>query len=116
MDGSYSVPAGHLEGGESAREAMVREIREETGAILSLNEVEFAHVMHRNQVTEPHERIDFFFVTHAFTGTVTNTEPEKCDQLAWFKTTQLPATMVEYVEKALIHVINKNHYSEHTEA
>lgn len=114
-DGSYSVPAGHVDGDETARAALLREIKEEVGIQLTESDLKFAHVMHRNQVAEPYERIDFFFVTKNFTGKVHNCEPGKCDQIAWFNYTQLPDTMVEYVEEALHHVQQKNYYSEYTE-
>lgn len=114
-DGCYSVPAGHVDGDETARAAMLREIKEEVGTDLTESDLQFAHVMHRNQVSEPYERIDFFFVTTNFTGKVRNCEPGKCDQIAWFNYAQLPDTMVEYVERALHHVKQKNYYSEYTE-
>ncbi len=116
MDGYYSVPAGHVDGEETAREALTREIKEEVGVTLSVDDLQFAHVMHRNQVSEPHERIDFFFCTLAFTSAFKNCEPEKCDQLAWFSLDALPEKMVEYVRTALEHVKNEIAYSEHTEA
>lgn len=116
MDGSYSVPAGHVDGDETARAALLREIKEEVGVALTESDVEFAHVMHRNQVEESYERIDFFFVTKNFTEKVQNCEPNKCDQIAWFNSDDLPDTMVEYVELALRYVKQKNYYSEHTEA
>lgn len=49
-DGSYSVPAGHVDGEETARAAMLREIREEVGVELTEADLQFAHVMHRNQI------------------------------------------------------------------
>lgn len=115
MDGSYSVPAGHVDGGESARAAMLREIHEEVGVELAESEIEFGHVMHRNQVTEPHERIDFFFVSRNFVKTVENCEPGKCDELRWVNPQSIPENMVEYVRKALKHVTEEVFYSEHTE-
>jgi len=116
MDGYYSVPAGHVDGSETAREAMSREIKEEAGAQLSVDDLNFGHVMHRNQVTESHERIDFFFVTDNFVGNFKNCEPDKCDQLAWFDLDNLPKKMVEYVRIALEYVKKEIAYSEHTEA
>ena len=116
MDGSYSVPAGHVDGEETARAAMLREIREEVGVELSEDDVTFAHVMHRNQAAEAYERIDFFFATYDMQSEVTNCEPEKCDELLWVDPAQPPQNMVEYVAKALAHVTQKEFYSEHAEA
>ncbi len=114
-DGQFSLPAGHVEGGETATEALIREVREEVGVVLSPQDLTFAHVMHRNNVTEPFERIDFFFTTHNFVGEYENKEPQKCDLLAWYHPNKLPATMVEYVENALGQVLQKKAFSEFLE-
>ncbi len=115
MDGSYSLPAGHVDGEETAREAMVREIREEVGIDLPIDRLEFAHVMHRNQIIEPNERIDFFFLTKNVTDIVKNCEPHKCDQLCWVQLHNAPSNMVLYVKKALTHISRGECYSEYTE-
>ena len=115
MDGSYSVPAGHVDGNETARAALVREIKEEVGVDLTEDALAFAHVMHRNQLSEQHERIDFFFATYGFEGKVRNCEPEKCDKLVWVDSSAPPRNMVAYVKRALGHVKEKSYYSEHTE-
>lgn len=114
-DGQFSLPAGHVEGGETATEALIREVKEEVGVELKTNEIEFCHVMHRNNVAEPFERIDFFFATYNFTGEYENKEPEKCDLLAWYHPSKLPDTMVGYVQEALAKVVKKEVYSEFLE-
>ncbi len=71
-DGKYSVPAGHVEAGEVATDAMIRESAEEIGVMLATKDLSFALVMHRKAEAE---RIDFFFVARTWTG-----EPENRDQ------------------------------------
>ena len=56
-DGNYSVPAGHLDGGEPVRVAAARESEEEIGLKLDPAQIEFAGVIHR---WEEAERVDFF--------------------------------------------------------
>jgi ADP-ribose pyrophosphatase YjhB (NUDIX family) len=46
-DGKYSAIAGHMEDGETAREAICREAHEEAGIELAPADLEFAHVVHR---------------------------------------------------------------------
>lgn len=116
MDGSYSVPAGHVDGEETARVAMLREIQEEVGVELPQDDLQFAHVMHRTQESEPYERIDFFFASYGMNAEVTNCEPAKCDELLWVNPEQPPQNMVEYVAKALSYVTQNEFYSEHAEA
>ena len=60
-DGQYSVPAGHLEGGETVMAAAAREGLEETGLHLEPEEIFFSSVMHRR---DGEERVDFFVHIH----------------------------------------------------
>jgi 8-oxo-dGTP diphosphatase len=97
-DGKYSVVAGHLNGDEEVKAAMIREAREEVGVEISPLDLQVVGVMHRKSNDE---RIDFFLVTTSWSGEVTNREPGKCDQLAWFDLDELPENVIPYVRKAL---------------
>ena len=97
-DGNYSVVAGHLEGGETVRQAAVREISEEVGVAVRPEDLQFVGVMHRR--TE-HERIDFFLVATDWQGRFENKEPHKCSELRWFPANALPANLVPYVRQGL---------------
>jgi len=97
-DGEYTVPAGHIDGGETILEAAVREAKEEAGVDIAFSDLTFSTVMHR---IEDEERVDFFFQAHAWTGEPFNAEPEKCDDLRWFDRDQLPENTVPYVRQAL---------------
>lgn len=108
-DGEYSLVAGHIDGGETASEAMVREAREEVGIELERQSLEAVHVIHRNSG----ERIylDLFFVADDWDGEIRNREPEKCAELAWFNRSRLPENTVPYVEQAIENV-SGDYYSE----
>jgi 8-oxo-dGTP diphosphatase len=97
-DGKYSVPAGHLDGGEEVKAAAIREASEEIGIHLTPEDLEVVGVMHRKS---DDERIDFFLTARQWSGEIINREPEKCDDLAWFAFDQLPNNMVPYVARAL---------------
>lgn len=97
-DGNYSVVAGHLDGGEEIKAAMMREAREEVGIEVAPEDLEVVGVMHR---ISDDERIDFFLTASAWTGEITNREPDKCDRLAWFDWDGLPANVIPYVRKAI---------------
>lgn len=97
-DGEYSVPAGHLDGGETVFQAGVREAKEETGVDVGLGDLTFSTVMHR---IEDDERIDFFLQVNKWGGEPFNAEPDKCDDLRWFDLNQLPENIIPYVEQAL---------------
>ena len=62
-DGEYSLVAGHVEGNETAREALVREGLEESGIKVRLKDLKLLHMMHRPSDTIAGDRrIDFFWV------------------------------------------------------
>ena len=97
-DGKYSVVAGHMEDGETAREAICREAREEAGIELAPDDLAFAHVVHR---ADRGQRVGFFFSAHRWRGEPRNMEPHKADELRWFPLEALPDAMVPYVRRAI---------------
>lgn len=94
-DGNYSFPAGHLEGNETAREAMVREAKEEIGITIDPSKLKMVHLMHRH--CGDHERLDMFFTVEKWEGEIKNTEPHKCDDLSWFSKDDLPRNVIPYI-------------------
>jgi 8-oxo-dGTP diphosphatase len=97
-DGNYSVIAGHLDGGEEVLAAAIREAREEAGIVLAPADLNVVGVMHRRSNDE---RGDFFLAAERWTDTITNAEPHKCDELAWFPLDALPDNVIPYVRRAL---------------
>ena len=110
MDGFYGVPAGHLDGKETAREGCTREIKEEIGIDIRPEDLEVVHVMHRK--AEKDERIDFFMTAKSYSGQVKNAEPHKCDDLSWFELDDLPENIVNYVKIAIENYRKGINYSE----
>lgn len=97
-DGNYSVVAGHLDGNEEIKDAMIREAREEAGIELTQKDLHVVGVMHRRASKE---RIDFFLLAEKWRGEVSNCEPAKCDELAWYPLNSLPGNVIPYVRRAL---------------
>lgn len=97
-DGNYSVPAGHLDGGETVTRAAIREAAEEVGIALEPQDVVHALVMHRRDAVE---RIDFFVTATAWGGEPTNHEPDKCDELQWAEFSDLPANTIPYIRRGI---------------
>jgi 8-oxo-dGTP diphosphatase len=110
MDGFYGVPAGHLDGNETARAGCAREIKEEIGITIKPEDLTVVHVMHRKASND--ERIDFFMTTESYAGEITNCEPHKCDDLRWFELDALPENLVDYVRVAIEHYKQGVTYSE----
>ncbi|HXF86321.1 MAG TPA: NUDIX domain-containing protein [Anaerolineales bacterium] len=108
-DGEYSVPAGHLDGGETVLQAAIREAREEVGLELEEHNLEFSSVMHR---LDGEERVDFFLQVKEWEGEPFNAEPEKCDDLRWEEIHDLPANLIPYVRRAIANHINGIRFDE----
>jgi 8-oxo-dGTP diphosphatase len=96
--GCYSLPAGHLELGESVYDALIREAYEELGITIASGDVTFVQVMHNSYGLG---RMAFFFEVRSWAGEVINQEPGKCDDLRWFPLGTLPDPMVPYIRQAI---------------
>lgn len=98
-DGEYSLVAGHIEDGESATEAMVREANEEIGIEVNQSALTAKHVMHRHSGDRVY--LDLYFRADEWSGTVRNREPGKCADLTWVRPDELPPNTVPYVKQAI---------------
>jgi len=98
-DGKYGLVAGHVDGGETMTNAMIREAKEEAGIDLSSSDLSLALTMHR--WCGDHERIDLFFVASKWDGDIKNMELDKCDDLSWFSLKQLPKNIIPYIRTAI---------------
>lgn len=90
--------AGHLEPGETARQAAVREAREELGVDVGTGDLELVTVMQRTDgIGAPREqRVDWFWTCREWAGEPRICEPEKASDLGWFRITDLPSPMPAY--------------------
>jgi len=112
-DGEYSLPAGHVDGGEPAVMAAVREAKEEVGVDVDPADLHLVHTMHRlSKEPELHERIDLYFEIKDWKGTAHNAEPHKCDELRWVKSDELPANTILEVVQALNKIVANEPYSD----
>ena len=109
-DGEYSVPAGHLDGGETVLRAAIHEGKKEVGVDIEETDMTFSSVLHR---IEDEERVDFFVQVHQWQGEPFNAEPDKCDDLRWVDITALPANIIPYVNQALINHLNGIRFDEY---
>jgi len=110
QDGNYNLVAGHIDAGEPAKLAMIREAKEEAKIDIHNDQLEIIHVMHRKG--EDNERVDFFMRAKSWLGEPENGELDKCDDLSWFLLDELPDNTVLYIKVALENIKRKVYYSE----
>jgi len=112
-DGNYSLVAWHVDPWETFTQCIIREAEEETGVIISPEDVEVKHIMHRDsEENENNERVDTFFVAKTRKWEIINKEPHKCDDLSWFDINNLPENIIPYVRHALDCISKDVFYSE----
>jgi len=109
LDGFYGLVAGHVEDGESATAAMIREAREEAGIELTAAQLKVVHMLHRQT---NRFNVDVFFECTSWQGKIENREPEKCEKLEFFPIEQLPSNLMDYVGGVLDAVSRGMFYSE----
>lgn len=97
-DGNYSLVAGHMDGNETIKQAMIREAKEEAGITIDEKNIEIVTFLHRK--TDP-ERLDFFLKCDKWNGEVINKEPNKCSELSWYDISDLPSNIIPCVKKAI---------------
>ena len=108
MDGFYGLVAGHIEDGESATQAMIREAYEEAGLILVPEDLKVVHVLHCK--TNRLNLALFFDCTKE--AIPVNREPEKCSQLQFFPLNNLPMNIIPHIAEVLKNVAKGEFYSE----
>lgn len=106
----YGLVGGKIDEKESATEAMLREIYEETGVKVADKDIKFSHIMHFMGETRPCAA--FFFTIKTWQGEIHNAEKTKHDHLKWFPLDKLPENMIPRHKKALERIAKGIYYSE----
>ena len=95
MDGCWASLAGHVEDGETAPAAAVREVHEEAGIDLDPGDLRPLTTVHRITpgAGQVEQRVDFFWTAVRWTGEPRVAEPAKNAGFGWFPLSGLPASM-----------------------
>jgi len=117
MDGFYGLPAGKVEFGEPYTLAAMREAKEEAGVDIALEDLEFAHIVHRHKEdeteTEFMDWVDVYFEANKWTGEPHNAEEAKAESLDWIDMNDMPENIVPPVLDALQRIAKGEKYSEY---
>ena len=90
-EGTWSIPGGHLEYGESFEQTAVREVQEETG--LTITNVRFGAVTNDVFEAEGKHYVTIWVVSDWESGELTIAEPDKSDDAAWKTFETLPGPL-----------------------
>jgi len=80
--GWWVLPAGHIEQGETAMAAAIREAKEELDIDIAPGDIKCVHVT--SNLASRTESFDFFFEVTKYTGTIRNCEGDKCADMQYF--------------------------------
>lgn len=96
----HALPAGHIDEGENAYEAVIREAKEELGVNLEIKDIKDSFVVQRrNSITDPY--YDVYFEFSKYTGIPKIMEEDKCSELIWCDINELPKDMIQFEIDAL---------------
>ena len=114
QDGKWDVAgSGHVDKGETAQAAVIRECREEIGLSVTVEDLTFAHLSHR--LSKDRTYYDIYFVINSYLGIPQIMEPDKCSKLKWFAVENLPLDIIECRKQDIQNYLNNKPYSEKIE-
>ncbi|MCM1545591.1 MAG: NUDIX domain-containing protein [Clostridiales bacterium] len=114
MDGLWDLSyAGHVEHGESMKDAAVREAKEELGVGIAPEKLEFFTLIHKREKENDLTFINGYFACAEFSGEPHICEPEKCSETGWFDLNNLPDGLIDDRKKAVKAYLNGVHYIEY---
>jgi 8-oxo-dGTP pyrophosphatase MutT (NUDIX family) len=90
--GRWDLPIGKNAPGEPVTMTAVRELKEETGLIVTPDDLEVAHVIHGSQgVESPSGFLTVVFAATRWSGEPVNMEPDKHSAVEWADVVELPS-------------------------
>lgn len=97
--GFWSKPGGAVELWEKVEDAVKREIKEELGVEIEL--IKFLGFTESMMKLENQHWISFNYLAKIVGGEVKNLEPEKHEEIKWFKLNELPEKINKYTIEAI---------------
>lgn len=99
--GRYTLIGGNVEEHEFAREALVREAKEEASIHVNVDDLTLVHTLHRHKLQKNETLLVLYFKAARFSGEPESMETKKFKDVAWFSPNELP----EEVSKPTKHVL-----------
>ena len=101
---AYALPAGKVEKGESLKQNIIREAKEEIGITLHPDNITLAVTLwadYKNEAGEHIEDVGFFFKATKFEGEPINAEPHKHGYVKWIPLNEIPENTLPFTKVAL---------------
>lgn len=111
MDGMYAFVAGHVEKGESLKQAMIRESCEEAGIILEEKDLEFVCAIRDGKRND--EYINCYFKAEKYSGNLRIAEEEKCEEIVWTRLDNIPQNIIPNDLRSIYNMQNKVYLDEY---
>jgi len=105
--GEYGGLGGHIENGEKAEEALMREVREEAGTDLKITRPRIVSITNVTKYSPKHF-FDIGMVANWISGEPKLMEPEKFVSWDWYPLNNLPEPLFEFV-KIYIGALDNKH-------
>lgn len=108
-----TAASGHVEKGETLKQAMCRELKEEIGIIVTPNQLQFAilgHCFYHDTQTTYHTT---YFIVNDYIGSPTIQEKHKISDLSWFSLKNLPTNLSPDRRVAITSWLDGKHYFEY---
>lgn len=100
--GKWDLPVGKADPGEAVTDAAVRELGEETGLEVAVEDLRVAHLVHgRWGVEAPNGFLTVVFRTERWSGEPENREPHKHSRVQWWDARGLPEEAVPSMRLAV---------------
>lgn len=106
-DGRLTLPSGHVDKGETVKQAAVKEVKEESGVGVDESDLEFLHVQY---IFDAY--IYFFFKTTKWEGEPHNAEPHLCSEVLWKPKDDIPNDVIMHVRQMFDEVAKGNYFSD----
>lgn len=106
--GTWQIPGGHLESGETFEEAAIREVREETG-LIDLKPKGIVSLS--NDVAYQKHYVSIGILVDSEAGEPTNPEPEHSSDWQWCSPSNLPKPFFPHSKNVINNWLNKTIYS-----
>lgn len=106
-DGMLTIPAGHVDKGDFAKEAAIKETKEEACVDVQAEDLEFVHVDYIRD-----EYINFYFRAKKWTGEPGLGEPHLASEALWIDKHHLPDDVTPQLKQLFQHMAAGSYFSE----